>query len=573
MRMKIHLSKKCFLKDETSKKVKLMEKQQERLLEKNITYEKLYKEFHWDVPEYYNFGFEVVDKWAKDRTKLALVSIHPDGEKASYHTFYDLKRLSDRFVNVLKNLGIKKGDRALVMLESIPEWYIVLIGMFKMGVIPMPGTVLLTSKDVKYRINRAGANMVITDVNHVGRVERVAAECPTLEHKMVVDAPVLEWLHFKAEMKKVSPYLDIEKLESTRSDEPMLLYFTSGTTGQPKMVLHNHSYAMGHEVTARFAQALKSSDLHWTISETGWAKAAWGKLFGQMIVGAAIIQWETPGRFDPDGLLRAMERHGVTSFCAPPTVYRILIQKDLGKYNLQLRHCMSAGEPLNPEVIKVWKETFDLDIYDFYGQTETVCLLSNFPFMKIKYGSVGKPTPGHDVRIVDDEGNEMEPMEEGNIAIYLGDEIPPGLLKEYWKDEEAMSKAFLHDFYFTGDRAYKDAEGYFWFVGRDDDVIKSSGYRIGPFEVESALMEHPSVAECAVIGVDDPKGIRGILVKAYIILAKDYEPSDELTMDIQDYVKRTTAPYKYPRIIEYVKDLPKTISGKIKRKELREKEM
>lgn len=536
----------------------------------SLDYDKLYKEFQWEIPESYNFGFDVVDKWARDRTKLSLVSIHPDGEKASYHTFYDLKVLSERFANVLLNMGLKKGDRVLVILESIPQWYVVLIAMFKLGIIPMPGTVLLTSKDIKYRINRAEASMVITDVNHVGRVERIAAECPTLKHKMVVDAPVMEWLYYEDVMKKASPELDMSKVERTLSSDPMLLYFTSGTTGNPKMVLHAHSYPLGHEVTARFAQALTSCDLHWTISETGWAKAAWGKLFGQMIVGAAIIQWETPGRFDPDGLLRAMGRYGVTTFCAPPTVYRMLIQMDLKKYNLKLRHCMSAGEPLNPEVIKVWKETFDLDIYDFFGQTETVCVLSNFTFMPIKYGSVGKPTPGHDVRIVDDEGNELPPGEEGNIAMNIADRRPPGLMLEYWMDPEANEKAFHHGFYFTGDRAYRDEEGYFWFVGRDDDVIKSSGYRIGPFEVESALMEHPSVAECAVVGAEDPAGIRGIVIKSYIVLKKGHSPSDELAKDIQEHVKRTTAPYKYPRIVEFVADLPKTISGKIKRKDLRE---
>jgi acetyl-CoA synthetase len=539
-------------------------------MDREMEYNTVYKNFKWDIPDHYNFGFDVVDKWAEDRTKLSLVSIHSDGEKASYHTFFDLKCLTDRFANALLDLGMKKGDRALVMLESIPQWYVAMIAMFKIGVIPMPGTVLLTSKDIKYRINRAEANMVITDVNHVGRVERIVPECPTLEHRMVVDAPVMEWLYYQDLMDTSTSGLDMSRVEKTRADDPMLIYFTSGTTGNPKMVLHTHKYPLGHIVTAKYCLALTSKDLHWTISETGWAKAAWGKLFGQMIVGAAIIQWETPGRFDPDGLLRAMERHGVTTFCAPPTVYRLLIQQDLSKYKLQLRHCLSAGEPLNPEVIKVWKDTFNLDIYDFFGQTETVCVLSNFEFMPIKYGSVGKPTPGHDVRIVDDEGNEMPPNEEGNIAIYLGDSRPPGLLNEYWKDEEAMEKAFHHDFYFTGDRAYRDEDGYFWFVGRDDDVIKSSGYRIGPFEVESALQEHPAVAECAVIGAPDPKGVRGIVVKSYIILAKGFEPSDELTRDIQDHVKTTTAPYKYPRIVEYVKELPKTISGKIKRKELRE---
>jgi acetyl-CoA synthetase len=534
-------------------------------------YEKLYRDFKWEVPEYYNFAFEVIDKWAQDRTKLALVSLDRSSETAYYQTFYELSYLSNRFVNVLRSLGIRKGERVLVILESIPEWYAVMIGMFKLGVIPMPGTVLLTSKDIEYRINRAEACMVITDVNHIGRVERVAQNCPTLRHKMVVDGVVQDWLNYGEEIQKASSFLQREEIEPTRSDDPMLLYFTSGTTGHPKMVLHTHSYAIGHEVTARFAQALTSQDLHWTVSETGWAKAAWGKLFGQMLVGAAIIQWETPQRFDPDGLLRAMERYGVTTFCAPPTVYRMLVQLDLNKYRLRLRHCMSAGEPLNPEVIRIWKNRFNLDIYDFYGQTETVCVLSNFTFMPIKYGSVGKPTPGHDVRIVDDEGKELPVNEEGNIAIYLGGQRPPGLMKEYWRDPDAMQGAFRGDYYFTGDRAYKDEEGYFWFVGRKDDVIKSSGYRIGPFEVESALIEHPAVVECAVVGAPDPTGVRGNVVKAFVMLAEGYEPTEALTRELQDHVKNTTAPYKYPRIIEYVKELPKTISGKIMRRELRER--
>ncbi len=536
---------------------------------KTDKYDELYKNFKWEVPKYYNFGFDVVDKWAEDRTKLALISIDRTGKHDRYHTFHDLSRASNKFANVLKKIGIKKGDRVLVILQSIPEWYIALIGMFKLGVIPMPGTVLLKSKDVEYRINRAEANMVITDLDHADIVEGVKAKCPSLKHMMLIDGKRADWYNYDEEMSEVSRDLDTKELEKTKSSDPMLIYFTSGTTGHPKMVLHTHSYPLGHEVTARFAQALTSKDLHWTVSETGWAKAAWGKLFGQMIVGAAVIQWETPGRFDADGLLTAMERYGVTTFCAPPTVYRMLIQMDLSKYNLKLRHCMSAGEPLNPEVIRAWKKAFDLDIYDFYGQTETVCVLSNYPFMPMKYGSVGKPTPGHDVRIVDDDGNEKKANEVGNIAIYLGDVRPPGLFQEYWKDEDIMDKSFRGEYYYTGDQAYKDEDGYFWFVGRDDDVIKSSGYRIGPFEVESALIEHDAVAECAVIGVPDPKGVRGILVKAVVVLAKGYKPSDALTKELQNHVKETTAPYKYPRIIEYADELPKTVSGKILRRELR----
>ncbi len=536
----------------------------------NNTYEKLYKNFRWEIPKYYNFGFDVVDKWAEDRTKLALISIDRTGKHDRYHTFYDLSRASNKFTNFLLKIGVKKGDRILVILQSIPEWYISLIGMFKLGVVAIPGTVLLTAKDIEYRINNSEAIMVLTDMDHADIVESVKVKCPTLKHIMLVDGKRTGWYNYDEEMNESSEELSEEDAFKTLSTDPMLIYFTSGTTGHPKMVLHTHSYPLGHEVTAKFAQALTDKDLHWTVSDTGWAKAAWGKLFGQMIVGAAIIQWETPGRFDADGLLQAMGKYGVTSFCAPPTVYRMLIQLDLSKYDLKLRHCMSAGEPLNPEVIRVWKKAFGLDIYDFYGQTETVCVLSNYPFMPIKYGSVGKPTPGHDVRIVDDMGKEVGLNEEGNIAIYIDKNIrPPGLFKEYWKDKNMMKKAFRGNFYYTGDRGYKDEDGYFWFVSRDDDVIKSSGYRIGPFEIESALIEHPAVAECAVVGTKDPKDIRGIVVKAVIVLTKGFKSSDTLTKELQEHVKKTTAPYKYPRIIEYVDELPKTISGKILRRNLR----
>jgi len=538
-------------------------------LQKKDRYDIIYKNFEWRLPKYYNFGFDVVDQWAEDRTKLALISIDRSGKRDRYHTFYDLKVQSNQFANFLRNIGIQKGDRVLVILQSIPEWYIALIGMFKLGIVPMPGTVLLTSKDIEYRINRSKACMVITDLDHVDRVEEVGHRCPSLKHFILVKAKRKNWISFEEEIKKAPRDLSVKDIKKTLSTDPMLIYFTSGTTGHPKMVLHTQSYPLGHEITARFAQALTKCDLHWAISETGWAKAAYGKLFGQMIVGAAIIQWETPGRFDADGLLQAMEKYGVTTFCAPPTVYRMLIQHDLSKYNLKLRHCMSAGEPLNPEVIRVWREAFGLDIYDFYGQTETVSVLSNYTFMPIKYGSVGKPTPGHDVRIVDDDGKELQPGEIGNIALYVKDMRPPGLFKGYWKDPEIMKKSFKGDYYYTGDLGYKDEDGYFWFVGRDDDIIKSSGYRIGPFEVESALMEHNAVAECAVVGIDDPKGIRGIVVKAFIVLSKSYTPNEQLTKELQEHVKKITAPYKYPRVIEYLDELPKTISGKILRRELR----
>ncbi|CAO0823717.1 4-hydroxybutyrate--CoA ligase 1 [Desulfarculales bacterium] len=533
------------------------------------TYDTIYNKFKWEVPEYYNFGFDVVDKWAEDRTKLALISVKENGEDPQFHTFYELKLLTNKFANILQSLGLKRGDRVLIILQSIPQWYIAMIGMFKLGGVPMPGTVLLTSKDIAYRINQAEASMVITDLAHTARVEEVAGICPTLCHKMVVNGEMKGWLSFEQEMVNASPLLNKENLPPTKSDDPLLLYFTSGTTGQPKMVLHTHKYPLGHYVTAYFAQALTPTDLHWTLSETGWAKAAWGKLFGQMLLGAAIIQREASKGFNPYAVLRIIERYGVTTFCAPPTVYRMMIQLDLKQYKLNLRHCMSAGEPLNPEVIKIWKNIFGLNIYEFYGQTETVAILANYLFMPLKYGSIGKPTPGHDVRIVDYEGNELPAGEEGNIALRLNGIRPPGLMREYWKDANAMASSFRGEFYYTGDRAYRDEDGYFWFVGRDDDIIKSSGYRIGPFEVENALIAHPAIAECAVVGVEDPKGIRGTLVKAFIVLAQGYNPSSDLTSDIQEYVKKTTALYKYPRLVEYVQELPKTISGKILRRELR----
>ena len=538
------------------------------------TYLNIHKSWSWKVPEYYNFAFDVVDKWAEtDKTKLALISILSDGKTAKYDTFYELMVQSNKAANLLLELGFKKGDRILFISKSVPEWYYLILGMFKIGVIPMPGTTLLTVKDIEYRLDSSIAVGVITNTDHTETVDKALENNPNVKHKILMDGSKDGWVNYQSKIERMPINLDKNKLEKIKSSDPLIIYFTSGTTGHPKMVLHTHSYPLGHEVTAKFCQDLKPTDLHWTVSDPGWAKCAWGKLFGQMIVGSAIIQWDNPGRFDADGLLSKLERYGVTTFCAPPTVYRMLIQTDLSKYKLKLRHCLAAGEPLNPEVIRIWKETFNLDIYDFFGQTETVALLSNYPFLPLKIGSVGLPTPGHVVKVVDDDLKECAPNEEGQIALYLDKNLtrPPGLMKEYWKDPDNMRVSFQGDYYLTGDKAFRDVDGYFWFIGRNDDVIKSSGYRIGPFEVESALIEHPAVVESAVIGVDDPKGIRGIVVKAYIVLAKGYYPSDELTKEIQDFVKEKTAPYKYPRIIEYTKQLPKTVSGKIQRTILRKK--
>ena len=536
-----------------------------------LDYEQTRRDFKLDVPEHFNFGFDVVDRWAEDRTKLALVSVNPTGERAEKHTFWDIKVLSNKFANLLSGLGVGKGERAFIMVPRIGEWYTAIIGLMKLGVVPMPATTLCTPHDIEYRLNRAGATVAITDLENAAKVVEVVANCPSVKHLILVAGTKRGWISFDEELPKMSSRFDPK--EPTRSDDPLLIYFTSGTVGPPKMVLHTQaSYAIAHTITARFWHDLKPTDVHWAMSDMGWAKAAYGKLFGQWTQGAAVLQHNAVGRFDADLTLRILERYGVTSFCAPPTAYRMMVLQDLTQYDLSdLRHCTGAGEPLNPEVMKLWEDGTGLTIYDGYGQTETVLLVGNYRCMPVKPGSMGRPTPGFDVGIVDEEGEELGPDQEGQIAVRVKPERPVGLLKEYWGDEDAMASAFVGDWYLTGDKAYKDEDGYFWFVGRADDVIISAGYRIGPFEVESALIEHPAVAESAVVA--SPDELRGSIVKAFVILAPGYVPSDELTLSLQEHVRTVTAPYKYPRTVEYVTELPKTISGKIRRVELRQGEL
>ena len=534
-------------------------------------YEWAYQNERLEVPEYFNFGFDVVDKWAEDRTKLALLSVDSSGENVQHHTFWDLKVLSNKYANSLRGRGIKKGDRVFVMLPRIPEWYVVMLALMKLGALPMPGTTLLTPKDIEYRINTAEAVMAITDDENAAKFDEAAGGCPTLKHMVVVKGERRGWLSYEQEMAGASPVL--ENIEPTRSDDPLLIYFTSGTVGNPKMVLHTQaSCAIGHVISAKYWHDLTATDLMWTLSDTGWAKAAYGKLFGQWTLGAAVMQHDARGRFDAALTMSLLEKHGVTGFCAPPTAYRMLVLEDLSKYNLDnLRHCTGAGEPLNPEVMKQWEDGTGLVIYDGYGQTETVILVANFRCNEVRPGSMGKPAPGFTIAVVDEQGIEAPAGVEGQIAVKVKPERPVGLFREYWKDQEAMDRSFVGDWYLTGDKAYKDEDGYYWFVGRADDVIISAGYRIGPFEVESALIEHPAVAESAVVASPDP--VRGDIVKAFVILAPGYVASDELVVSLQDHVKNTTAPYKYPRAVEFVTELPKTVSGKIRRVELREGEL
>ncbi|WP_292396005.1 AMP-binding protein [Methanoculleus sp. UBA303] len=539
------------------------------------SYEDLCANFTIDVPEFYNFGFDVIDAWAKkDRNKLAMIWTDQKGNEKKY-TFFDLMRLSNQAVNICLKYGIKKGDRVMLMLPRTPEWWIFTIALIKLGAVYCPATTMLTPKDLKYRIQAADIRMIITLAEYAEKVEEIREECPTLAVRLMVDGTRDGWVSYPVELDYPAPcshkLVNLPGMHRTRSTDPLLIFFTSGTTGEPKMVVHDHTYPLGHIVTGRLWHDLHPNDLHLTISDTGWGKSAWGKLFGQWIAGACIFVYDIRGRFHATEILPLLERYGITTFCCPPTIYRMLILADLDKFDLaDMRHCCSAGEALNPEVIRAWYEGTGRMIHEGYGQTETVLCIGTFPGMKCKPGSMGRPSPGWHIELHDDDGKPVGVGEEGRIAIKL-DPRPVGLFRGYLNNEEETRRAFQDGFYYTGDKACMDEDGYFWFIGRDDDVIKSSGYRIGPFEVESALMEHPAVQEAAVVG--SPDVIRGLVVKAFVVLKPGYRPSESLVKDIQKHVKRVTAPYKYPRAVEFVESLPKTISGKIKRYELREKEM
>lgn len=525
--------------------------------------------FTLDLPDTFNFGTDVVDQWAADPDKLAMLWVDEAGRSERY-TFADMRRESNRFANVLRGLGIGKGDGVMIVLPRVPQWHMMIVGIMKLGAIPMPGTVLLTPKDYAYRINAAEARMVIVDADNASKVEDIQANCPTLQHCLVLGAARPGWIDYDTAIAQASESFDPVE---TRSDEPAMIYFTSGTTGGPKMVLHTQaSYPFAHIVTGKYWLDLRPDDLHWNLSDTGWAKAAYSNLFGPWRMGAAVFIQDSRGRFDAQETLALLQTHGITTFCAPPTAYRMMVLEDLQQYDLsRLRHCVGAGEPLNPEVIEAWKAGTGHTIYDGYGQTETVILVANYPCMEVKPGSMGKPLPGFDVSIIDSaSGEELPPGHEGDIAVRVMPQPPVGLFREYWKNPKATNASFHGDWYITGDRGMRDEDDYFWFVGRADDVIISAGYRIGPFEVESALIEHDAVAESAVVA--SPDEMRGTVVKAFVVLAPDHQPSQALAADLQEHVKQLTAPYKYPREVEFVTELPKTISGKIRRVELRQRE-
>jgi acyl-coenzyme A synthetase/AMP-(fatty) acid ligase len=528
-------------------------------------YHRLRREYELEVPKRFNYTRDVVDVRAAEAPgKPALLAVSSDGENSRLVTFGELSELSGRVARLLTDHGVGQGDRVFVMLPRVPEWHLVLLGCFRIGAVPVPGTTQLTARDIDFRLERSGAVAVVTDVDGIGRIDDATTHNVNL--RVCVDGGDPGWVSLQAALEQPA---EIPPAADTLATDPLLIYFTSGTTGHPKMVLHTHaSLGIGHDVTARFWMDLRPDDVHWTLSDTGWAKAAWGMLFGQWRIGATVFLWDGRGKPDLALILRLIGRHRVTTFCAPPTLYRGFAQLDLSSFDWSsLRHVVAAGEPLDGETIAVWRDATGLTIHDGYGQTETANLVANLPGMPVKPGSMGLPTPGFDVHVVDDGGRRRAPGEEGQLAVAVTPSRPVGLFAEYWRDPDRTADAFRNGYYYTGDRAMADEDGYLWFVSRDDDIIISAGYRIGPFEIESALVEHPAVVEAAAVGVPDRE--RGQVVRAYVVLAGGSTPTEHLAAEIQDHVKSVTAPYKYPRQIEFIDELPKTISGKIRRVELR----
>lgn len=531
-------------------------------------YDRLRREFRWEQPEFFNFGTDVVDQWAaKYPNRVALWWVGDGSEQQV--TWEEISSRSTAIASGLLNLGLQPGDRVLVLLPRVVAWWETMVGLTKAGLVAMPGTALLTSKDLQYRLSQSDAVAVVTDADGAAKVDAVAAQLPKLRQRVLVSESSRSGWQSYSEL--VSQTTSAQKLPTTKATDPALVYFTSGTTGMPKMVLHTQaSCGLGHAVTGRWWLDLTENDLHWNISDTGWAKAAWSSLFGPWLCGATIFVHHPSGKFDPADVIRNLQKYPITSLCAAPTIYRHLVQLDLRPAKTAtLRQCVAAGEPLNPEVIAQFRSATDLTVRDGYGQTETVVLCANFPGVEIRPGSMGLPTPGFDLAVVDEDGQRLPAGQAGAVAIRVEPDRPLGLFQEYWRNPDATAASFRNGWYYTGDSATVDADGYFWFVGRADDVITSSAYRIGPFEVESALIEHPAVMEAAVIGKPDP--LRGEIVKAYVILAKGFTGSDALKVELQEHVKKVTAPYKYPREIEFVDELPKTISGKIRRVELRQR--
>lgn len=535
------------------------------------SYEDFYDNFKINVPENFNFAYDVVDEWARvEPEKKALVWINDTGEEREF-TFTDISLLSNRAANAFKKLGIRKGDVVMMMLRRRWEYWVCAMALCKIGASIIPATIQLTSKDIAYRANSAAVKMLICvdDDYVVEQVEGALPNSPSIQEKVLVAGKRDGWLSFDELIENESDEWERPTGDdATQIDDIMLIYFTSGTTGNAKAVEHSFKHPLGHILTAKYWQQVRENRLHMSVTDSGWAKFGWGKIYGQWIAGATIFCYDMD-KFVPAKLLQVMQDYDLATFCAPPTMYRFMLQEDVAAYDLSsIENFATAGEPLNGEVTIQWEKLTGKKIREGFGQTEGPVLLATYPWIEPRPGSMGKPSPLLNIKLLDDDGYEVDDGSEGAICVTgLKEAYPPGLFVGYYNDPERTAEAVGGEYYNLHDMAWRDTDGYCFFVGRNDDVIKCSGYRIGPFEVESALVAHPAVVECAVTAAPDP--VRGKVVKASIILAKGYEPSDELTKELQDHVKRTTAPYKYPRIVEYVDDLPKTIGGKIKRKMIR----
>ncbi len=535
------------------------------------SYEDFLENFRIDVPETFNFGFDVVDEWARvEPDKRALLWVDDAGEERSF-TFTDISRLSNKAANAFRRMGIGKGDVVMAILRRRWEYWVVAVALAKLGAIIIPASLQLTTKDVTYRVNSAQAKAIVCvdDPYVISQVEGALPQVPTLQDLVIVAGQREGWTSFDAMIEAESDVFARPVGEAgVTSKDIMLIYFTSGTTGNAKAVEHTFAHPLGHIITARYWQQVQEDQLHMSVTDSGWAKFGWGKIYGQWICGATIFAYDME-KFVPAKLLQKIQDYQLTTFCAPPTMYRFMLQEDVAAYDLSsVQNFATAGEPLNAEVTIQWERLTGKKIREGFGQTEGPVLLATFPWVESKPGSMGKPSPLLNVKLLDDDGMEVPDGEEGAICVTgLKESYPPGLFVGYYNNPEATQAAVGGDVYNLHDMAWRDSDGYCFFVGRNDDVIKCSGYRIGPFDGESALIAHPAVVECAGTAAPDP--VRGKVVKASVILAEGYEPSEELVKELQDHVKHTTAPYKYPRIVEFVDDLPKTIGGKIKRKQIR----
>ena len=545
------------------------------------SYEDFLQNYKLLVPSHFNFAYDIVDAYAEEQPEKEAILWTNDRGDVKHLNYREYKHLSDMVASYFLQLGIKRGDCVMLILKRRIEWWITMVALHKIGAVAIPATHLLTDKDIIYRCHEADIKAIVAvgDPHILRNVMKARAFCPTLQHCISIGPRVPQGWDNYWQGAMIAPEFVSQKGQNEVSDN-FLMYFTSGTSGEPKMVMHDHAYPLAHILTARYWHNVHEGSLHLTVSDTGWGKAVWGKFYGQMIAGATVFIYDFEGRFEPDKMLQVMSDFKITSFCAPPTVYRFMIREDLSKYDLShLEYCTTAGEALNPNVFLEWKEKTGIMIYESYGQTETTLVLGTYPYVKPNPGSMGMPNPQFNVDVLNADGERCKPGEHGQLVIRTSAQLdaeghplekPYGLFKEYYHNPALTAKAHSNGIYYTGDVVYYDEEGYYWFVSRADDVIKSSGYRIGPFEVESALMSHEAVVECAITGV--PDDIRGMVVKATVVLSAEFKPKagPELIRDLQDHVKRETAPYKYPRIIEFVDELPKTISGKIRRVEIRE---